>query len=36
LKNYDDDFKNNNLWWNDLRNIKPDLFLNMMLHSPYK
>jgi len=35
-KNYNDDFKNKNLWWNDFNNIKPDLFLNEMLQSPHK
>jgi hypothetical protein len=30
-KNYDDNFKEKHLWWNDFNNIKPELFLNKML-----
>ena len=36
LKNFDDDFKNKNLWWNDFTNIKPELFLGEMLQSTLK
>ena len=32
-KNYNDDFKNKNTWWNDFNNIKPDLFLDEMPES---
>ena len=35
-KNYNDDFKNKNSWWNDFNNIKPNLILNEMLQSPHK
>ena len=36
LKNFNDDFKIKNLWWNDFSNIKPELFLDKMLQSPLK
>ncbi|MHA1241881.1 MAG: hypothetical protein ACTSQU_14025 [Promethearchaeota archaeon] len=32
-KNYNDDFKKKNTWWNDFNNIKPDLFLDEMPES---
>ena len=35
-KKYTDDFKNKNIWWSDFDNIKPDLFLNEMMESPFK
>jgi len=35
-KDYNDDFKNKNTWWNDFNNIKPDLFLDEMLQSSGK
>jgi hypothetical protein len=35
-KNYNDEFKSKNLWWNDLNNIKPELFLDEMILSPNK
>ncbi len=36
LRNYDDDFKNKNIWWNEFNNINPDLFLNEMFQSSKK
>ena len=35
-KDYNDDFKKKNTWWNDFNNIKPDLFLDEMLQSSRK
>ena len=35
-KDYDDNFKIKNTWWNDFNNIKPDLFLDDMPQSFYK
>ena len=31
-KDYNDDFKNKNSWWNDFNNIKPDLLFKEMLN----
>ena len=35
-QNFNDDFKDKNLWWNDFNNIKPELILDEMLKSPLK
>jgi hypothetical protein len=33
LKDFNDDFKNKNLWWGDFNDIKPELYLEEMLQS---